>query len=77
MPSLKLTKATVETARPEARDYALRIGFICEVTPAGSKVFMLSYRAPTGERRKPSLGVCTSWEQMKCLFSPLTAMRVR
>ena len=61
MPSLKLTKTAVETARPEARDYELRdttlAGFICKVTPAGRKVFMLSYRAPTGERRKPSLGV--------------------
>lgn len=61
MPSLKLTKTAVETARPEARDYELRDamlpGLICKVTPAGRKVFMLSYRTPTGERRKPSLGV--------------------
>ena len=61
MPSLKLTKTTFETARPQARDYELRdttlAGFICKVTPAGRKVFMLSYRTPTGERRKPSLGV--------------------
>ena len=61
MPSLKLTKTAVETARPEARDYELRDttlpGFICKVTPAGRKVFMLSYRTPTGERRNPSLGV--------------------
>ena len=61
MPSLKLTKTAVETARPEARDYELRdttlAGFICKITPAGRKVFMLSYRTPIGERRKPSLGV--------------------
>ena len=61
MPSLKITKTAVETARPEARDYELRdttlAGFICKVTPAGRKVFMLSYRTPTGDRRKPSLGV--------------------
>ena len=39
MPSLKLTKTAVETARPEARDYELRdtmlTGFVCKVTPAG------------------------------------------
>ena len=60
MPSLKLTKTAVEIARPEPRDYELRDtvlpGFLCKVTPAGRKVFMLQYRTPTGERRKPSLG---------------------
>ena len=60
MPSIKLTKTAVETAKPERRDYELRDtltpGFLCKVTPAGRKVFMLAYRTPTGERRKPSLG---------------------
>ena len=60
MPSIKLTKTAVETAKPERRDYELRDtltpGFLCKVTPAGRKVFMLTYRTPTGERRKPSLG---------------------
>ena len=60
MPSIKLTKTAVETATPERRDYELRDtltpGFLCKVTPAGRKVFMLTYRTPTGERRKPSLG---------------------
>ena len=61
MPSLKLTKTVVEAAKPATREYELRdtalAGFICKVTPTGRKVFMLSYRTPTGERRKPSLGV--------------------
>ena len=61
MPSLKLTKTAVETAKPAPRDYELRdtslAGFLCKVTPAGRKVFMLQYRTPKGERRKPSLGV--------------------
>ena len=60
MPSMKLTKSAVDSARPEARDYEIRDtivpGFFCKITPAGRKVFMLSYRTPTGERRKPSLG---------------------
>lgn len=60
MPSIKLTKTAVETAKPERRDYELRDtiipGFLCKVTPAGRKVFMLTYRTPKGERRKPSLG---------------------
>ena len=60
MPSLKLTKSAVDSARPDTTDYELRDtivpGFFCKITPAGRKVFMLSYRTPTGERRKPSLG---------------------
>lgn len=60
MPSMKLTKSAVDSARPEARDYEIRDtvvpGFFCKITRAGRKVFMLSYRTPTGERRKPSLG---------------------
>ena len=60
MPSLKLTKSAVDSARPDTRDYEIRDtivpGFFCKITPAGRKVFMLSYRTPSGERRKPSLG---------------------
>ena len=60
MPSLKLTKSAVDSARPDTRDYEIRDtivpGFFCKITPAGRKVFMLSYRTPGGERRKPSLG---------------------
>lgn len=60
MPSLKLTKSAVDSARPDTRDYELRDtivpGFMCKITPAGRKTFMLSYRTPTGERRKPALG---------------------
>jgi integrase len=60
MPSMKLTKSAVDSARPDSTDYELRDtivpGFLCKITPAGRKVFMLSYRTPTGERRKPSLG---------------------
>lgn len=60
MPSTKLTKSVVDTARPTARDYEIRDtivpGFLCKITPAGRKTFMLSYRTPKGERRKPALG---------------------
>ena len=55
MPSLKLTKSAVDSAQPGTTDYELRDtivpGFFCKITPAGRKVFMLSYRTPTGERR--------------------------
>ena len=60
MPSIKLTKSAVDSARPGTTDYELRDtivpGFFCKITPAGRKTFMLSYRTPTGERRKPALG---------------------
>jgi len=60
MPSIKLTKSVIDTARATTRDYEIRDtivpGFMCKITPAGRKVFMLSYRTPTGERRKPALG---------------------
>lgn len=60
MPSIKLTKSAVDAARPTNRDYEIRDtivpGFLCKITPAGRKTFMLSYRTPTGERRKPALG---------------------
>ncbi len=60
MPSTKLTKSVVDSARPSTRDYEIRDtivpGFFCKITPAGRKTFMLSYRTPTGERRKPALG---------------------
>jgi hypothetical protein len=29
-------------------------GFLCKITPAGRKVFMLQYRTNAGERRKPA-----------------------
>ena len=32
-------------------------GFLCKITPAVRKVFMLQYRTNTGERRKPALGL--------------------
>ncbi|WP_438819548.1 integrase arm-type DNA-binding domain-containing protein [Lonsdalea populi] len=31
-------------------------GFLCKITPAGRKVFMLQYRTNASERRKPALG---------------------
>lgn len=60
MPRLKLTKAAVDTAKPEKNPYELRDaaipGFLLKVTPAGRKVFMLAYVANNGQRRKPSIG---------------------
>jgi len=57
---IKLTKTVVETAKPQAQAVELRdtvvLGFLCKITPAGRRVFMLQYRTNAGERRKPALG---------------------
>ena len=42
-------------------------GFLCKITPAGCKVFMLQYRTNAGGRRKPALG----------LFGELTVEQAR
>lgn len=71
MAKIKLTKTVVEAAQPQSADLELRDtlvpGFLCKVTPAGRKVFMIQYRTNAGERRKPSLG----------LFGELTVEQAR
>ena len=71
MAKIKLTKTAVETAQPQAQDIELRDtvvpGFLCKITPAGRRVFMLQYRTNAGERRKPALG----------LFGELTVEQAR
>ncbi|MEO5525064.1 site-specific integrase [Citrobacter youngae] len=61
MAKIKLTKSVVDAAQPQAEAVELRDtlvpGFLCKITPAGRKVFMLQYRTNAGERRKPSLGL--------------------
>lgn len=60
MAKIKLTKPAVDAAQPQAQAVELRDtlvpGFLCKITPAGSKVFMLQYRTNAGERRRPALG---------------------
>lgn len=60
MAKIKLTKTAVESAQPQAKAVELRDtvvpGFLCKITPAGRRVFMLQYRTNAGERRKPALG---------------------
>jgi integrase len=67
----RLTKRLIETAAPGEKDYELRDaevhGFLCKVTPAGSKVFMVQYRTLAGVRRKPKVG----------LFGELTVEQAR
>jgi hypothetical protein len=57
----KLTKSAVDAAQPQVQTVELRDtlvpGFLCKITPAGRKVFMLQYRTNAGERRKPALGL--------------------
>ena len=61
MAKIKLTKSAVDAAKPQAQPIELRDtlvpGFLCKITPAGRKVFMLQYRTNAGERRKPALGM--------------------
>ena len=60
MPTVKLTNALIEAqplgAKPiELWDTAQK-GLLLKVTPAGSKIFMVFYRAADGTKRKPRLG---------------------
>ena len=61
MAKIKLTKSAIDAAKPQAQPVELRDtlvpGFLCKITPAGRKVFMLQYRTNAGERRKPALGL--------------------
>ena len=61
MAKIKITKSAVHAAQPQAQPVELRDtlvpGFLCKITPAGRKVFMLQYRTNAGERRKPALGL--------------------
>ncbi|WP_186130414.1 tyrosine-type recombinase/integrase [Burkholderia gladioli] len=71
MAKIKLTKSAVDAAQAQAQAIELRDtlvpGFLCKITPAGRKVFMLQYRTNAGERRKPALG----------LFGELTVEQAR
>jgi len=55
MAKVKLTKSAVDAAQPQDKAIELRDtvvpGFLCKLTPAGRKVFMLQYRTNAGERR--------------------------
>ncbi|MEO5492889.1 MAG: site-specific integrase [Sphingomonas sp.] len=61
MPKIKLTKTLIDKAEKRSREYELRDteapGFLCKITTAGRKVFMLQYRTVGGERRKPAIGL--------------------
>jgi integrase len=67
----KLTKLVIEKATPGSKDCELRDtevpGFLCKVTPAGNKTFMVQYRTLAGIRRKPKIG----------LFGELTVEQAR
>ena len=73
MAKIKLTKSTVDAVQAQPHRVELRDtlvpGFMCKVTPAGRKVFMLQYRTNAGERRKPALGLYGGTDRRA---SPLT-----
>lgn len=79
MAKLKLTKTLIDSTKAEAKDIELRDtivpGFLCKVTPAGSKVFMVQYRTNAGLKRKPSIGRFgeLSVEQARMIASDLMA----
>ncbi len=57
---VRLTKRTVDAAKPAAREYVLWDtdikGFGLKVTPAGRKSYLLKYRTKAGIARKPAIG---------------------
>jgi hypothetical protein len=61
MAKIKLTKTAVDAAQPQAQAVELRDtvvpGFLCKITPAGRKVFMLQYRTNTGRAPQARLGL--------------------
>lgn len=61
MPTIKLTKRSVENHEPGNKDTVLRDtevkGFTCKVTPKGRRVYMLYYRTQAGQERRPVIGV--------------------
>ena len=81
MPSIKLTKSVVDTARPTARDYEIRDtiipGFFCKITPAGRKTFMPlvshAYRRapeagaghPRPDHRRPGAQTCSGFPRLR------------
>ena len=71
MAKQKLTKRVIEAAVPGDKDWEIRDtetpGFLCKITPAGNKIFMVQYRTLAGIRRKPKVG----------LFGELTVEQAR
>lgn len=56
----RLTKRTVDSAQPRAREYVVWDsevkGFGLKVTPSGSKSYLLYYRTRSQQQRKPKIG---------------------
>ena len=61
MPTVRLTKKSVEEAQPEAKDVILwdteLKGFGCKITPKGKRVYFLYYRTSSNTQRRPAIGV--------------------
>jgi hypothetical protein len=60
MPAARLTNKLIEnhpfSERAVERWDTEQRGLLCKITPAGSRVFMVAYRAADGTKRKPRLG---------------------
>jgi len=60
MPTVKLTKRTVEAQSPGQKDTILwdtdLKGFGCKVTPSGRRSYFLYYRNASGSQRRPAIG---------------------
>ena len=63
---VKLTKRTVDAAKPRDREYMLWDteikGFGLKILPSGRKTYLLKYRTRSGVPRKPQIGAMPeSW----------------
>lgn len=58
---IRITKRTVDAAKPRVREYVLWdadiTGFGIKMLPSGRKVYLLKYRTKGGAARKPNIGV--------------------
>ena len=81
MAKIKITKSTVDAAQPQAQPVelcdTLVPGFLCKITPAGRKVFMLQYRTNAGEQRKPALSLYRDLYTARLTLDVTPALRAR
>ena len=75
----KLTKRTVDAAKPEAARFIVwdddLKGFGLKITPAGRKVFLVQYR-PAGDRRNPRKYTIGEYGQVTPYQARVEAQRV-
>jgi hypothetical protein len=75
MPKLAvpLTDIQVKSAKPKDKIYTLSDGggMYLEISPAGSKIWRMSYRQPNGKNTRITFGAyrkCRFWMHEKCIW---------